>query len=306
MRILVTGSNGTLGVPLVRELIRRGHEVYGFDIKHNRTPNEYRCNIQEYRQLKIRYEELFTNMKRCDLVFHLAAEFGRNNGEEYFEEVWKTNAIGTRNVLELQREKGFKLVFASSSEIYGDQAIDYLTEDTKPVMQANDYAVSKWVNEIQCRNFRQRYGNRIMVLRFFNAYGPGEYYNEYRSVCSLFCYKALHGIPYQVYQNYHRVFMYIDDFIPTLANAATMFYDGETINVGGEEYRSVEELSDIVLKNTNADKKLAILLPEDKHNVVNKRPDISKAKKLLGHNPTIPLEVGIKKTVDWMKEVYKI
>ncbi len=291
---------------MVRELIRRGHDVYGFDIKHSKNSNEYRCNIQEYRQLKLRYEELFFHGKECDIVFHLAAEFGRNNGEEYFEEVWKTNAIGTRNILELQREKKFKLVFASSSEIYGDQAIDYLEEKTPPVMQANDYAVSKWVNEIQCRNFRQRYGNQIMVLRFFNAYGPGEYYNEYRSVCSLFCYKALHGKPYQVYQNYHRVFMYIDDFIPTLANSATMFHDGETINIGGEEYRSVEELSNIVLTCAGADKKLAILLPEDRHNVVNKRPDISKAKKLLNHNPTICLEDGIKRTIEWMREIYKV
>lgn len=306
MRILITGSEGTLGRPLVKELERRGHEVYGFDLKHSRDPNVYRCNIQEYRQLKIRYEEIFTQLKRCDIVYHLGAEFGRINGEEYYEEVWKTNAIGTRNILELQREKGFRLIFASSSEIYGEIRSKYLTEAMSPVMQSNDYAISKWVNEIQCKNARERYGSRIMVLRFFNAYGPGEYYNEYRSVCSLFCYKALHGIYFNVFKNYHRVFMYIDDFIPTLANASENFIDGETINIGGQEYRSVEDLSDIVIKCTKADPRLAVLLDEDKHNVVNKRPDISKAINLLKHNPKTRLEEGIKKTVAWMREVYSI
>jgi len=310
MNILVTGCKGTLGIPLVAELKKRGHTVYGCDIKHERDNNYIRCDISEYRQL----ERVFS-IDRIDFVFNLAAEFGRINGEEYYEKVWKTNVIGLRNILEIQKNLRFKLIHASSSEIYGElgdlfglemkKDILYYKEDMIPAKQKNDYAISKWVNELQCENFMARYKNQIMILRFFNAYGPGEYYNNYRSVVCLFCYRAIKNIPYQVYENYHRVFMYIDDFIPTLANCVEKFMPGEIINIGGDDYRSVKELSDIILKELGMSDSLVEYVPLDLHNVVNKRPDITKAKKLLGHNPKIKLEEGIERTIHWMKEIYE-
>ena len=153
-------------------------------------------------------------------------------------------------------------------------------------------------------NFEKRFGNECMRLRFFNAYGPGEYYHHYRSVVCLFCYRALFGIPWQVYEGYHRVFMYIDDFIPSLANACEKFEPGEVVNIGGVEFRSARELSDLILNYTGADSNLVSYLPEDKHNILNKRPDIEKAKKKFAHNPKITLEEGVPRTIDWMKSVY--
>jgi dTDP-glucose 4,6-dehydratase len=299
MKILVTGSEGTLGTPLVKELKARGNNVWGCDLAHSKKDNYVRCDISNYRQIRDLLEK-----EKFDFVYHLAAEFGRMNGEHYYEQVWQSNVIGTRNILECQKDLPFRLIFASSSEIYGDLKADYLKEDMMPEPQQNDYAISKWVNELQCKNFRARHGNKIMVLRFFNAYGPGEYYNDYRSVISLFCYRALHDIPYEVYEGYHRVFMYIDDFIPTLANAHDQFEDGETINIGGKEYREVKDLSDIILNALGKDDKLVTYLPTDKHNVVNKRPDIDKARRVLMHNPTTKLEEGVIETIAWMKMTY--
>lgn len=299
MKIVVTGGKGTLGVPLVNELRKRGHDVFTLDLKHEVDPNHKRCDIAEFRQVQDVLFEI-----NPDLVYNLSAEFGRLNGEEYYEQVWKSNVIGMRNILEVQKIMRFKLIFASSSEIYGELAEPNLREDMIPAEQTNDYAISKWVNEIQCRNFIKRYDNEIMILRFFNSYGPGEYFTNYRSVCCLFSYKALHDIPYEVYEGYHRVFMFIDDFIPTLANACERFVNREIVNIGGEEFRSVKELSDIVLKCVGKDDSLVKYLPLDAHNVTNKKPDISKAIKLLGHNPTTTLEEGIEKTIEWMKEVY--
>ena len=300
MRILITGCAGTLGIPLVEELRERGHEVWGCDLQHQNFANYIRADIAEYRQM----EEVLA-AANFDVVYNLAAEFGRVNGEEYYEKVWKTNAIGMRNILELQKMMGFKLIHASSSEIYGDMAVDFYREDMLPAPQQNDYAISKWVNELQIRNFIRRFNSKIMTLRFFNAYGPGEFYNAYRSVVCLFCYRAMYGIPYEVYEGYHRVFMYIDDFIPTLANACEKFISGEVVNIGGAEYRSVHELSDIILKSLGKKDTMVKYLPEDKHNVTNKRPDIEKARKLLLHNPGVSLEVGVEKTLKWMKEVYE-
>lgn len=100
------------------------------------------------------------------------------------------------------------------------------------------------------------------------------------------------------------VFMYIDDFIPTLANVCEKFIPGEVYNIGGQEFRSVKELSDLILDYTGADSSLVSYLPEDKHNVLNKKPDITRAKKQFGHDPNITLEEGVPRTIEWMKEVY--
>lgn len=302
-KILVTGGSGTIGKPLVRELRQRGHDVWITETHHQADLQSMRADVGEYRQIERVLEMGF------DYVYHLAAEFGRWNGEHYYETVWQTNVIGTRHILELQKRLGFKLIFASSSEIYGDHHADVLSEDiplNHSIIQQNDYAVTKWVNEVQIMNFEARHGSQTMRLRFFNAYGPGEYYHPYRSVVCLFSYRALHEIPYQVYDGYHRVFMHIDDFIPTLANACDRFLPGEVVNIGGEEYRSVKELSNLILGHLGKDDSLVEYLPEDKHNVQNKKPDISKAKSLLSHNPTITLEEGIPQTLEWMKEAYDL
>ena len=300
-KILVTGSQGTLGRPLVRELRTRGHDVWQVDFQHSDQPQYIRADVSNYRQLRRAFESNF------DYVYHLAAEFGRLNGEEFYETLWQTNVIGTRNILELQRCEGFRLIFASSSEIYGDFHQAVLSEDIPlqhSIIQHNDYAITKWVNEIQIMNFEKRYGVETMRLRFFNAYGPGEYYHAYRSVVCLFCYRAMHDMPYEVYDGYHRVFMYISDFIPTLANACERFKPGSVYNIGGREYRSVRELSDIVLKTLQKKDGLVTYLPEDKHNVQNKRPDISRAQKDLGHMPAVTLEEGVPKTIEWMHQIY--
>ncbi len=300
-RILVTGSRGTLGTALVKELRRRGHTVFGCDLAHSSDDNYFRVDVGEYREVR----DMFAT--KVDFVYHLAAEFGRLNGEQFYERLWRTNVIGTRNILEIQKRQEFGLIFASSSEVYGDVAATSLTEELteeQPIQHRNDYAMTKWVNEVQIMNFEQRYGNRCVRLRFFNAYGPGEHYHRCRSVVCLFCYSALHGIPYEVYEGYHRVFMFINDFTPTLASVCDKFHAGSVYNIGGAEYRSVRELSDLIQSLTNQHTDLATYLPEDKHNVVNKRPDITKAQQTFGHNPTTTLEDGIPATIQWMQQVY--
>jgi dTDP-glucose 4,6-dehydratase len=302
-KILVTGARGTLGRPLVDELRRRGHDVWGCGLRHDADPQSIRADIRAYRQL----EQVLARTGPVEFVYHLAAEFGRLNGEEYYESLWSTNVIGTRHVLELQRQHGFRLIFASSSEIYGDRHEDILHEDIplqRSIIQHNDYATTKWVNEIQIMNFEKRYESPIVRLRFFNAYGPGEYYHHYRSVIALFSYRALSDLPYTVYRGYNRVFMYIDDFIPTLANVCENFQPGEVYNIGGSEFRSVESASRLILEHLGKDDSLVEYLPEDAHNVQNKRPDISRAAEAFGHNPVVRLEEGIPRTIDWMRAVY--
>ena len=195
MRILVTGSQGTLGKLLMPALEGMGHNVTGIDLTHSHRENQYRCDVAHFGQLA----EFFDTESEFDMVFHLAAEFGRHNGEDFTEQLWMSNAIGTKNILKMQAEHDFRLVFFSSSEIYGecgteasifhspaqdDPAWDgFLREsysDDLPLFPTNDYAISKWVNELQIRNWSVINPDlRTMVVRLFNAYGPGETYTPY-------------------------------------------------------------------------------------------------------------------------------
>jgi dTDP-glucose 4,6-dehydratase len=154
MRILVTGAMGTLGRVLVRELRERGNKVWGCDLAHTGDEQIVRADVAEYRQLR----ELFAD-SRPEAVYHLAAEFGRMNGENYYEQLWRTNCLGTRNVIECCRNFDARLIFASSSEAYG-MADAYAPEDGSfreewldkyaPDFH-NEYALTKWANERQIR-----------------------------------------------------------------------------------------------------------------------------------------------------------
>ena len=312
MRVLVTGSLGTLGRPLVAELRERGHNVWGCDRMHSGDDQFIRADVADFPQL----ERAF-HTSSPSVVFHLAAEFGRLNGDLYTADLWRTAMVGTRNVMDLCREYSSHLMFASSSEIYGECESDTLSEgipQNEPLWQPNDYAISKWANEMQVVNYQRRHGLHATRFRFFNAYGPGEDYHPFRSVVALFCHKALQGDSLPVFQGYHRTFMFIDDFIPTLANACEADLRHGVYNIGGTDYRSVEELAHIVLdqrvESFSMDGKdyMAMgggaieLIPEDVHNVRNKRPDITRARQDLGHRPRVKLEEGVPLTMEWMRD----
>ena len=298
MKIAVTGHLGTIGRPLVKALRAAGHEVIGIDLRHD--VDGVRADVADFRQLERAVPA------DIDLMYHLAAEFGRHNGEDYYEQVWRTNATGTKNVLTLQKMRRFKLVFASSSEVYGERPDEILREDLplSPLLLTNDYAISKLVNEAQILNAQKQWGSQTMTLRFFNAYGPGEFYHSYRSVVCLFTYRALKKLPYTVYEGYYRVFQYVDDLVATLVNAAEHFMPGLVANVAGIEYKSVRELHEMISELVDVDQSKVTFLPEEKHNVVSKRPSIVRARAWLDHNPEIELKTGLKTTVEWMREQY--
>jgi dTDP-glucose 4,6-dehydratase len=303
-KILVTGGTGTLGTPLVSFLKNKGNEVFTCNPFHMSDKNHIRCDISEFRET----EKLFDHVPDVDFVYHLAAEFGRNNGEDYYEQLWKTNVIGTKHMIRMQERLKFKMIFSSSSEIYGElpDGIPYAEDVSKthPLHHYNDYAMSKWVNEQQIKNSIEQNGTETMILRFFNAYGPGEYYHSYRSVVCLFIYRALFDLPMTVYQGYHRVFQYVDDMINTVGNSYNHFKSNEVYNVGGKEYTSTEELTDKIFALLDKPKDNVEYISKEKANVTNKKPDITKAINELGHNPSIMLDEGLPKTIDWMKKIY--
>jgi len=302
MKILITGGLGAVGAPLTRELRGRGHEVWVCDLPHAEGPNYMRCDVADYRQVRRVFDCV-----DFEVVYHLAAEFGRWNGEDFYEKVWESNAIGTKNILQMQEERKFRMVFTSSSEVYGDWP-EVMVEDVlekHPIRQMNDYAISKWVNEMQILNSAERFGSQTVRVRLFNTYGPGEYYSEYRSVVCQFVYRALHDLPYTVYLDHHRTSSYIDDTVRTLANISERFKPGEVYNIAGNEYHDIKVLSDMILAHLGKDERLVKYVPFEAHNTRYKKADVFRAVRDLDHKSAVPLAVGITRTIEWQKEVYK-
>jgi len=302
--ILVTGGLGSVGSPLVKELESREHDVWVADLPWAERKKYYRVDIGEYRQLAPIFDR-----HDFDYVYHLAAEFGRNNGEDFYETMWRSNAVGTKHMLRLQREHDFRMIFSSSSEVYGDY--DGVMEESIPleagnVRQLNDYAISKWVNEQQILNAADRYGTETVRVRLFNTYGPGEKYSEYRSVIAKFCYLALHDEPYHVYEDHHRSFTYVGDTVRTLANIVDNFNPDEAYNIASTEYHDIKELSNMILDYLSKDDDKVEYRGTEEHNTLNKKASIEKACQDLNHEATVSLEEGISKTIDWMREYYDV
>ena len=305
LKILVTGGRGFIGTNLTRILRLRGHAVFTSDLKDGEDPGHFKADVGSYRQMA----ELFST-NEFDLVYHLAAEYGRWNGEDHYENLWRTNTIGTKNMLRLQERHRFKMVFFSSAEVYGDyDGVMYEdVMDRVPIWQMNDYAISKWAGEMQCLNSAAMFGTETVRVRPVNCYGPHERYSAYRGVIPIFVYHSLTGQPFKVHRGHKRIFDYVDDTASTIANIADNFLPGEVYNVGSsEEWAvSIEELARVVVEETDAAPALAQLDDSEPHTTKIKMMDFSKARRDLDHQATVQLREGIRRYVEWMRSVYEI
>jgi len=304
LRILVTGGQGFIGSNLVPELERRGHEVWICDLRHSGRANYIRCDVSQYRQV----ERLF-EASDFDYVYHAAAEYGRWNGEDYYENLWLTNVVGTKNMIRFQEKKKFRMILFSSAEVYGDYD-GFMNEDVMDkvaIRQMNDYAMTKWVNEMQVLNSASMFRTETVRVRLVNAYGPHEHYTPYRGVVPTVIYKSLHDLPYTVYRGHRRIFDYVEDTCRTLANIVENFKVGEVYNIGGKpEWEcDIKHISDLVLNYLGKDDSKVAYKEMEPFTTRTKKMNFSKAARDLKHDPRVPLEEGIPKTIEWMKNEYK-
>jgi dTDP-glucose 4,6-dehydratase len=217
-----------------------------------------------------------------------------------------TNAVGTKHIIQLQKKHNFRMIFFGSAEVYGDFA-GVMSEDVMdriPIRQMNDYAISKWVNELQILNSQDMYQTETVRVRLFNVYGPGERYTSFRGFIPKFIYLALNNRPYTVYLDHKRTLEYIDDICRTLAKIPMKFNPGEVYNLGGEKQYDVKFISDLILKSLGKDDSKVIYEKSERFTTKSKTPDSSKAKRDFGFKLTVPLEKGIRRTVKWFKKVY--
>lgn len=300
-KILVTGGTGFIGTNLVSELRSRGHEVWACDLKNSGEPNYTRCDVAHFRQM----EKVFEN-HTFDYVYHLAAEYGRWNGEDFHENLWTTNVIGTKNLLRIQEKLKFRMIFFSSAEVYGDYT-GKMSEDVMDelaIKQMNDYAMTKWVGEMQVLNSAEMFGTETVRVRPVNAYGPYEEYTPYRGVIPVLIHKALHDEPYTVYEGHKRIFDYVEDTCRTFANIVDNFIPGEVYNVGGKEEweHDIRYVSDLILKTLHKDDSKVTYKEAEPYTTQVKHMDFSKIRRDLKHDPKVPLEEGIPLTIAWTKK----
>jgi dTDP-glucose 4,6-dehydratase len=290
--ILVTGGRGFIGTNLTQELRSRRHEVWTCDILQGEDPQHLKADTGVYQQMDVVFRK-----REYQFVYHLAAEYGRWNGEDHYE-----------NMLRLQEQHRFKMIFFSSAEVYGDydQLMSENVMERVPLKQMNDYAISKWAGELQCLNHAAMFGNETVRVRPVGCYGPHEYYSPYRGVIPIFVYHALQGKKFTVYRGHKRIFDYVEDTCRTFANIVDNFRTGEVYNVGGREEWGIgiEELADIVLETVGADPRLAEYKGEEGFTTRVKIVDFSKARRDLKHDPQIDIREGIRRYVAWARKVY--
>jgi len=302
--ILVTGGRGFIGTNLTQELRSRGHRVWTCDILQGEDTQHLRADVSVYQQM----DAIFRKLK-FDFVYHLAAEYGRWNGEDHYHNLWLTNVVGTKNMLRLQEQHQFRMIFFSSAEVYGDYD-GLMSEDVMdkiPIKQMNDYAITKWAGELQCLNHAAMFGVEVVRVRPVGCYGPHEYYSRYRGVIPIFVYHALLGKKFSVYCGHKRIFDYVEDTCQTFANIVDNFIAWEVYNIGGREdwVVSIEELADIVLEATGADPSLAMYKDEEAFTTRDKIVDFSKARRDLKHDPKVDIREGIRRYSTWARKVYE-
>jgi dTDP-glucose 4,6-dehydratase len=307
--ILVTGGGGFIGTNLCNELRKREHKVIAADLYNTDRDDYIRCDVRNFRQLEI----LFDKFGPFDFVYHLAAEYGRWNGEAYYENLWETNAIGTKNMLRLQERFKFKMIFFSSAEVYGDFAgimseAVMLDSPIRETYQMNDYAITKWAGELMCLNSATMFGTETVRVRPVNCYGPHEEFTPYRGFIPKFIFHSLFSKPFIVHKGHKRIIDYVEDTCTTFANICNNFIPGEVYNIGGnvEWEKSVEEYVDIILAATGASVNLVTYKEAEPFTTMVKTMDFSKSIRDLNHDPKVPPEEGIRRTVEWMKWFYRI
>jgi dTDP-glucose 4,6-dehydratase len=205
------------------------------------------------------------------------------------------------------------MIFFSSAEVYGDYEGTMSEEvmEKKPIRdtyQMNDYAITKWAGELICMNSAKMFGTETVRVRPVNCYGPHEHYTPYRGFIPKFIYHALFNRPYTVYKGHKRIIDYVGDSCRTWANIIANFIPGEVYNVGGrpEWEREIKEYSDLILSAVGRDDSLVTYMEAEPFTTKVKHVDFSKAIRDLGHNPVVNPEEGIKRTVQWMREYYRL
>jgi len=238
-----------------------------------------------------------------DYVLHLAGEVGRENGELFARRQVDVNVSGTLNIIQLCREYSARLIYAGTSEAYGDVADRVMTEDMEPGRQTNCYALSKYHAEQYIRHFVENYDLQAHIIRIFMCYGPGEYPSYFRSAISRFIYNISHGRPVAVHRGATRSWCFVDDIIEGWRLVMEHFVPGkaEMYNIGRHDPRTMLSIASTICELTGRSKDLIRIAEPPKFVMSVKQASFDKARERTGFEPKVPIEEGLRRTIEWQK-----
>ena len=306
MRILVTGGAGFIGSHLVEYLLGQGHEVLALD-NYFTGSKENLLHLRDHPKLEIiRHDVVNPLMVEVEQIYNMACPASPVHYQYNPVKTIKTNIMGALNMLGLAKRVKARILQASTSEVYGDPSVHPQTEDywgnVNCIGIRSCYDEGKRAAEALMMDYHRQNGVQVRIARIFNTYGPHMAINDGR-VISNFIVQALTGEDITVYGQGQqtRSFCYISD----LAEGLIRLMNSETfegpVNLGNPDEYTILELAQKTLELTNSTSKLVFKpLPQD--DPKQRCPDITRAKRILGWQPAVPLAAGLKETIGYFKK----
>lgn len=304
MRVVVTGGAGFLGSHLCTRLIEDGHEVVCIDSFLTGTPRNVEHLIGRSGFVVVAYNvtDYLHVGGEVACVFHFASPASPQDYLELGIQTLKVGALGTHKALGLAKAKDARFVLASTSEVYGDPKVHPQPEEywghVNPIGPRGVYDEGKRFAEALTMAYHRTHGLDTKIVRIFNTFGPFMRLDDGRAVPE-FMTAALQGRPLVVHGDgsQTRSLCYVDDLIDGIVQLAASDHNGP-MNLGNPEEVSVLELAKLILQVTNSTSEITFgPRPVDDPNV--RRPDITLAKRVLGWEPNVSLEEGLRRTAEW-------
>ncbi len=307
-RILVTGGAGFLGSYLCDRLVVEGKDVICLDNFFTGTKRNIWHLIGRPNFELIRHDVVFPIFLEVDEIYHMACPASPIHYQYNPVKTIKTNIMGSINMLGLAKRVKAKVLQASTSEVYGDPEVHPQREDywgnVNPIGKRSCYDEGKRCAETLFFDYHRQNGVRIKVARIFNTYGPRMHPNDGRVVSNMVV-QALKGEEITVYGDgsQTRSFCYVDDMIEGLIRLMNSGDDFTgPVNLGNPHETSIIELAETIIRVTGSKSRIVFRpLPSD--DPKRRMPDISLAKRILGWEPKVGLEDGLKETVKYFKEL---
>ena len=308
MRNLVTGGAGFIGSHLIEKLINHGEEVICLDNLHTGRKNNLSKWANNSNFTFIEHDVINPIDIKIDKIWHLACPASPFHYQEDPIKTSRTNFLGTYNCLELALKNKARILFTSTSEIYGDPEIHPQTEDYRgnvnPIGIRSCYDEGKRIGETLCFDYQRRYGLDIKVARIFNTYGPKMLIEDGRVVTN-FIVQALNNKPLTIYGEglQTRSFCFVDDLVLGLYYLMQSNHHGP-MNLGNTEEFTIIKLADLIKNKINPNRELEYKpLPQD--DPTQRKPNLDLAKKVLNWHPKIKINEGLDATIEYFKNQIK-
>ena len=307
MRAVITGGAGFLGSHLCDQMIERGWDVVCFDnlITGAEANIQHLMNNPRFRFVRQDVSQSIEISESIDAVLHFASPASPDDYLKFPIETLKVGSLGTLNALELARAKGCRFLMASTSECYGDPEVSPQPETywghVNSVGPRSVYDEAKRFSEALTMAYHRAHGVDTRIVRIFNTYGPRMRLNDGRALPN-FLYQALSGQPITVYGDgkQTRSFCYVSDFIEGILRLLDS-QEHLPVNIGNPQEITILEFAERVRELTGNKVSLAFRpLPQD--DPKRRRPDITKARKLLQWEPKVGLEEGLKLTLAYFEK----